>query len=82
MVLLPVLSDLHIVVVDLNMVVGGLHIVVVGLYMVVVDLYMVVGGLAGAPPDTLSHSDLFPWIALLQPHTHQEVFLKAQVSRG
>ena len=27
-------------------------------------------------------SDLLPWVALFQPHTHQEVFLKAQVSRG
>ena len=27
-------------------------------------------------------SDLLPWVTLFQPHTHQEVFLKAQVSRG
>ena len=27
-------------------------------------------------------ADLLPWVPLLQPHAHQEVFLKAQVSRG
>ena len=60
MVLLPVLSDLHIVVVDLYMVVGGLHIVVVDLYIVVVDLYLVVvGGLAEEHPLTLSPIQTF-----------------------
>ena len=49
---MPVLGDLHIVVVDLYMVVVHLH-------LVVVDLYMVVGGLAEEHPLTLSPIQTF-----------------------
>ena len=60
MALLPVLGDLHIVVVVDLYIVVDLYMVVVDLYMVVVDLYLVVvGGLAEEHPLTLSPIQTF-----------------------